>query len=170
MTRAFIDGMEYICVSGAEGIFATGPGKEGSWKAMQVFDREVSEMTFIDLDGDGNNELVTIEPFHGNTINIYKRRGSGWEPVFTDTLSFGHGLNSGIFNGTPVILAGNRSDSLTLDIFTAGNLGKGVVNKNVVENDAGPTQTQVFSHGQEDYILSVNQKKNEVALYTGSLE
>ena len=35
----------------------------------------------------------------------------------------------------------------------------------VNEEDAGPTQTQVFSANGTDYILSANQKKNEVALY-----
>ena len=39
-----------------------------------------------------------------------------------------------------------------------------------IEKEAGPTQTQVFTYNSRDYILSVNQRKNEVALYYGSLE
>ena len=40
-----------------------------------------------------------------------------------------------------------------------------LIEKSVVEQDVGPTQTMVFNHGGVDYILSSNQKKNEVALY-----
>jgi hypothetical protein len=36
----------------------------------------------------------------------------------------------------------------------------------VIEEDAGPTQTQVFTANNTDYILSANQKKNEVAVYS----
>ena len=51
------------------------------------------------------NEMITIEPFHGNTLNIYKRTGDQWEQRYSDSLSFGHGLSSGVFNGKPVIVA-----------------------------------------------------------------
>ena len=96
-------------------------------------------------------------------------QGNGWDLKFSDSLSFGHGLSSGIFNGTPVIVIGNRSDSFSLEIFTVDNLDKGAVKREVIEKNTGPTQTQVFSIGNSDYILSANQRKNEVALYSGIL-
>lgn len=123
-------------------------------------------MTYIDLDGDGTNELVTIEPFHGDTLNIYKRKGSAWELRFSDALSFGHGLSSGRFNGKPLIVVGNRSESFALESFTVDNLSKGIVNREVIEENTGPTQTQVFSRGPVDFIMSANQRKHEVALYS----
>ena len=170
MTRTRIEGKETICISGAEGIFSIIPGDQQRWSVRRVFEREVSEMTFIDLDGDGHQELVTIEPFHGNTLNIYKKEAKGWELRFSDSLSFGHGLSSGKFNGIPVVVAGNRSGSLALEAFTVSDLAKGIVKRVVIEPNAGPTQTQVFSHASRDYILSANQRKNEVAIYSGSLD
>lgn len=169
MLKARMGGVESIFVSGAEGIFSITPGEKEGWKIDPVFEKEVSEMTFIDLDGDGHEELITIEPFHGTTLNIYKRSGTGWELKHSDSLSFGHGLSSGMFEGKPVVAVGNRSDSMALEIFTVSNLYKGLVNRKVIEEDAGPTQTQVFSAGSVDYIMSANQKKHEVALYTGRL-
>ncbi len=166
MIKTIMDGKESICVSGVEGIFSIEPARNGHWTTRTLFEKEVSEMTFIDLDGDGTNELVTIEPFHGNTLNIYKRKGSDWELNFNDTLSFGHGLSSGRFNGKPLIVVGNRSGSMSLETFTVNDLSKGVVNREVIEEEAGPTQTQVFSHGPVDFIMSANQRKNEVALYS----
>jgi hypothetical protein len=169
MTRTVIGGTESVCISGAEGIFAIRPSGMETWDLVPVFEKEVSEMTFIDVDGDGSTELVTIEPFHGHTINIYKRVGDQWRLKFSDSLSFGHGLSSGMFHGNPVIVAGNRRDSLALEIFTVNNLDKSLINRKVIELDAGPTQTQVFSFGGQDYIMSANQRKNEVALYSGSM-
>ena len=163
-------GMERLYVSGVEGLFEIVPREDGSWHSISVLEKEVSEFTFIDLNGDGTDELVTIEPFHGNTLNIYQQQAGGWVLRSTDSLSFGHGLSSGFYHGLPVIVAGNRSDSLTLDIFTVGNLVKGTVYRRVIEEEAGPTQTQVLRHNGVDYILSSNQKKNEVALYAGVLE
>lgn len=170
MTRAILDGVETVCISGAEGIFNISYRGEGKWNLEPLFDSEVSELALLDLDGDGLNELVTIEPFHGDSLNIYKQFKGVWELMFSDSLSFGHGLSGGIFNGEPVVVAGNRKESLALQIYTIGNLSKGVVNKSVIEEGAGPTQTQVFSCQSVDYILSSNQKKNEVALYSGSLD
>ncbi len=165
MLRTKIEGVETLCISGAEGIFSFNLSTEGNWSMHQVFDKEVSEFSFIDLNGDGQDELVTIEPFHGETLNIYKRVGKKWELMFSDSLSFGHGLSSGFINHEPLIVVGNRRGSFSLDLFKVADGKKGEFERVVLEEDAGPTQTQVFTAGNTDYILSANQKKNEVALY-----
>jgi len=169
MTKASFDGEEILFVSGDKGIFSIRVRPDQSWEVKAVFDKEVSEMTFIDLDRDGQKELVTIEPFHGTELNIYKRMDTEWELRYSGSLSFGHGLSSGVFNGEPVIVAGNRSDTLALETITVDDLNKGTVNKKIIESEVGPTQTQVFTYGGIDYILSANQKKHEVALYSGPL-
>lgn len=166
MGRYWVDGVERLCVSGAEGVFSIGLYSDGSLELKPLFQKEVSELSFIDLDGDGQSELVTIEPFHGNVLNMYKRMKGEWKLKYTSPLSFGHGLSSGIFKGEPVVIVGNRRDSMNLEMFTVDDIDRGVVNKIVIEEGAGPTQTQVFSYGNADYILSANQKKNEVALYS----
>jgi hypothetical protein len=166
MTRARINGIETLCISGMEGIFFLEQRPGEDWNLQPLFDREVSEMAFIDLDGDGLDELVTIEPFHGETLNVYKNTGKKWELRISDSLSFGHGLSSGIRQKNPVIVVGNRSGSLALEAFAVHDLLKGKYDRIVIEEDAGPTQTQVFSVGDLDYILSANQRKNEVALYS----
>ncbi len=80
MMRTRINGNETICISGKEGIFYLGARTRRRLDDPgQCLNREVSEMTFIDLDGDGQDELVTIEPFHGETLNIYKNTGNKWE-------------------------------------------------------------------------------------------
>ena len=164
MCRATFNGEEVICVSGEQGIFYI--EKEGeNWRVDQLFFREVSEMCFFDLDGDGRDELVTIEPFHGNSLNIYKKDGANWEHRYSAELSFGHGLSAGIFQSKPLIIAGNRSGSLALESFLVQDLVMGKVERKVIEEGTGATMTQIFTYRSTDYILSANQKKNEVTLY-----
>jgi hypothetical protein len=165
MLRTHINGTETVCMSGVDGIFYFEQQPGDNWVKKMLFDKEVSEFCFIDLDGDGHDELVTIEPFHGEALNVYKNNGQQWELKFTDSLSFGHGLSCGFLNAEPVIVVGNRRGSFTLDMFKVTNLDSGNFSREVIEEDAGPTQTQVFTAGNTDYILSANQKKNEVALY-----
>jgi hypothetical protein len=169
MAKTVVNGKEAVCISGAEGIFRI-QREAGTWLLDSLFPREVSEMSFIDLDGDGTEELVTIEPFHGDTLSIYKKAGKDWNLLFSDTLSFGHGLSTGFYQGKPRVVVGNRSGSLSLEMFSIDNLRKGLVDKIVIEGEAGPTQTQIFKAGNVDYILSANQRKNEVAIYSGKPE
>lgn len=166
MLKTFVGGEEVICVSGAEGIFSLRPEKEsGQVRITSIFDKEVSEFTFIDWDGDGLDELVTIEPFHGNSLNIYKRSSVGWEKKYDTSLSFGHGLSSGKLFGLPVIAVGNRSGEASLELFcTLGELSYSI-RRICVEKETGTTQTQIFHYEGKDYLLSANQLKGEAALY-----
>jgi len=162
MLKARVHGDDTLLFSGAEGVFYMAR-EDGKWAVRQLFDHEVSEFGLVDLDGDGADELVTIEPFHGNTLNVYKFNGAAWDKLYTDELWFGHGLSCGMFKGEPVIVVGNRRGPLTLNLYR--RLSDGSFSREILEDQAGPTQTQVFTADGEDYILSANQLKNEVALY-----
>lgn len=164
MIKGMQEGREVVYVSGEQGIFSIGM-EQGEWKLHRVFEGETSEFSFIDIDGDGKEELATIEPFHGNTLNIYKNTAEGWDKKFSGGLEFGHGLSSGSFNSEPVIVTGNRAGSFALEAFFVKDLQSGSIERKLIEEGAGPTQTQVFTYDSKDYILSANQKKNEVALY-----
>jgi hypothetical protein len=168
MLKTRFDGEELLAVSSAEGIFGFQPESAGGggWKEIRLFDREVSEFAFIDLDGDGADELATIEPFHGNRLNFYKRNAAAaWERYYESPLSFGHGLSAGRIGGQPVVVVGNRRDSGNLEMHIVRDLAQGAVERCVVEAQVQPTQTQIFSRQGADYLLSANQAKNEVALY-----
>lgn len=167
MIRTKIDSTETVCISGAEGIFYFELEEDNGWSKKMLMEKEVSEFGFVDLDGDGQNELVTIEPFHGQTLCVYKKIAGEWQLKCTDTLSFGHGLSCGIFKGEPIIVVGSRRGSFALDMFKVTDLSaEWKLKRELIEGDTGPTQTQVFSANGTDYILSANQLKNEVALYS----
>lgn len=166
MIKTIIDGVETICISGSEGILAIYPDQQSCWRVEKIFDREVSEFAFFDLDNDGINELITIEPFHGNSLNIYDKTVAGWSHCYQSELSFGHGLSVGSFNENPSVVVGNRRGDRALNLFTVHGPVKNSITKSVIEEDAGPTQTKIFNYNSRDYILSSNQAKNEIALYS----
>jgi len=165
MIRAQVNGKETVCISGAEGIFYFEQDANDAWIKKPLFEKEVSEFGFVDLDGDGQKELVTIEPFHGQTMSVYKKMEEKWELKFSDSLSFGHGLSCGMFKQKPIIVVGSRRGTFALDMFKVVNFQNGIFKREMIEGDTGPTQTQVFFANGTDYILSSNQKKNEVVLY-----
>ena len=38
-----------------------------------ILSRPIEEVATIDIDGNVQSEIITIEEFHGNTIQIYKK-------------------------------------------------------------------------------------------------
>lgn len=166
MLKSTICGEEVVCVSGAEGIFSLSPDNNDHVRINHIFDKEVSEFAFIDLDCDGRQELITIEPFHGDSLNIYAQNSSGWEKVYDEQLFFGHGLSSGMFGDKPVVVVGNRSNHAALEMFfLLDETSWNSIQRICLETGTGTTQTQVYNYKGNSYILSANQRKEEVAIY-----
>lgn len=170
--RTIIDNQEMLLVSGQQGLFAVKVPKAegGEWESEKLIAREISEVYAADLDGDGHAELVTIEPFHGNTLSVYKRSGdrldSTWHRLFEADLDFGHGVWAGTLAGEPAVIAGSRSGNRDLSVFTIQSLVPFVGQRSVIEQDAGPTQFLVLHEEGADLVFSVNQAQSEIALYT----
>jgi hypothetical protein len=81
-------------------------------------------------------------------------------------LSFGHGLCAGTFKGELVVVVGSRRDNEALELHKVLDFASGAIERIILETGVGPTQTRLFTHKGTDYILSANQVKNEVALYS----
>lgn len=170
--RTTLDGRDTLLVGGAQGLIALviPPKEGGQWERQTVLSREVSEVYAADLDEDGQMELVTIEPFHGNQLSVYKRSGDridgSWHRLFEADLSFGHGLWAGTLSGEPAVMAGSRSGDMDLSVFTIQSLVPFVAQRSVIDRGAGPTQVIVLRENGQDHIFSVNQALSEVAMYT----
>ena len=66
----------------------------GQWKVEPILSGHIGEIATIDIDGDGQDEIMTIEEFHGNTIQIYKKDGSEYKKVwqYDNEIDFAHAL------------------------------------------------------------------------------
>lgn len=184
-------GRRSLLVAGSEGLFVIDvESAGGDWSARRVFDYEVSEMALCDLDGDGADELVTIEPFHGNRLRVYRDRtrsgaGSGaassvhdgWESAWEAPLDFGHCLATGRIAGRPGILVSNRAGSRDLMLYRfPGSVAGGPADggsprfpepeRIVVDAGAGSANMVAFSSGRDELIFATNQAAGELVVYT----
>jgi hypothetical protein len=166
-------GRRSVLVSGAEGLFAADLGSGGDdWAFRQVVSREISEIAVSDIDGDGAEELITIEPFHGNCARVYKQVSSRWQLAWETELAYGHCLLAGTLNGVRTILVSNRAGSrdLLLFQFEAPRAGgaKGITSpkRHVVDPGAGAANMLIVSHEGTDRIFATNQAAGEIVSYT----
>ncbi len=164
---ATLDGRRSLLIGGSEGLLAADleePAPGWSWR--QVLPGETSEAALADLDGDGRDELVTIEPFHGNVLRGYRRAGSGWTAVWDAELQFGHGLWAGAFRGRPSALVSSRAGAKDLLLFAFDPDAPGRPRRVVVEEGAGAANALVARGPGGDAILSANQAAGQIVLYT----
>lgn len=158
-----INGRECILVSGQEGIFAYSI-KDQKVVEHKIFDGEVSEFAFVDIDNDGMTELVTIEPFHGDSLHIYRKEDTKWTEFYSKRLSFGHGLSAGTIGGIPLIVVGSRRGVASLEFLTSDE-DSGEIIRIYEETGAGTTQSLISKFIDGDCIICANQQKEEVAMY-----
>ena len=96
------------------------PGPD--WSVEQLTDQPASDAVLLDLDGDGVPELLTISPFHGDTVEIWRMRNGRYRPAYEypEKLPFLHAIYGGTVCGRPTVYAGNREgDRLLLGFFYA---------------------------------------------------
>jgi hypothetical protein len=164
-------GKPSLMVSGTEGLFATDLSHDGgAWTFEKVLSQEISEIALVDVDGDGADELVTIEPFHGNALRIYRQEAGRWQKVWEGALEFGHCLWAGTLGGVPSIMASSRAGSRDLlllrwDPRSARSGSLADPERIVVEAGAGAANMLVLKNDGVELIFATSQAAGEVVCY-----
>ena len=144
----------------------TPPYEEGEdWQIEKVLDGMVGEIATIDLDGDGLDEMMTIEPFHGDQIKIYHLDENGkyrevW--AYGREIDFAHTLVGRMLAGRPAFVAGVRRKDCELFAVTYED---GEYRVTDVDRGGGPANVDVVNCGGRDLILAANHTRNEAAVY-----
>ena len=137
----------------------------GKWTIDKIMDKSISEIAVIDIDNDGIDEIMTIEPFHGNIIKIYKLINNEYVEVYkyANEIDFAHALNASKIAGINTFVAGVRRKDA--ELFTVQYIdGKFV--EHIIEKGVGPANISIVNLADKDLILSANHTKNEAAIYT----
>jgi hypothetical protein len=157
-------GKRVLVITGAEGMFVHDLDRSG-WDFDRVIDHEISEVWLHDLDGDGKQELVTIEPFHGNELHVYKQDGSGWQSILQYELVYGHGVWVGMIRGKTTILVGNRDGHCDLEAYVVDSTSPLTLRKVVIDAGVGTANLTVVPGQDADRVFTTNQSASEVAVY-----
>ena len=121
-------------------------------------------MAFADMDGDGEPEMLTISPFHGDTVRILKKQNGQYRTVYTyeKPAEFAHGIWGGDILGKQGVLVGHRKGERNLMFFTCGEEG---YEAEIIDRNVGPANVLSYQTEEKSYILSANREINEIALY-----
>jgi len=162
MFQGTLNGRPTFMVSAQQGVFSLDLRSPG-WAFARVLDHEVSEIALFDLDGDGNDELVTIEPFHGNVLAVYKAVNGHWSRTWDAELDYGHCVIAGLFQNRPSVLVSSRAGNKDLVWW---DFSASVPQKTVVAEGVGTANLLVAKALGEDIILATNQARGELVRYS----
>ncbi len=178
MAYGNVNGSPCILICGAEGLFALFPpaASGDDWRSSRLLENEISEAVQIDLDGDGEDEIVTIEPFHGDKLRIYKKEQDDYGIVFETAFAFGHGLWAGNLGNRPSIIAANRAESKNLMCYTmqegsaAASQGGGhaftdKITEHIIDAGSGTANADCLHLPDGPRVITANPERAEYAVY-----
>ena len=153
------------CDSGVY-LFTPPASKGGKWEIEKLVDEAASDAVLVDMDGDGEKELILISPFHGEHICFYKKVDGSWRKVYTyDTADFAHAIYGGTLLGRPAVIIGHRKGERNLLLFTY-NMETGEYEVTVLDRDCGPANVFKYERDGQEVLISTNREIDEVAMYT----
>ena len=106
-----------------------------------------------------------IQPFHGDTIAVYKQTGRGWDLVFDAPLGFGHGLWAGSLGGAAAVIVGNRDGTKNLCCYRVSAASPFAMEEIVIDAGAATTNMTVVSLPGGQAVIASNPEHSEYALY-----
>lgn len=152
-----------------EGVFVVTPPQNNNeeWKLEQIMNRPTSDIAVVDIDGDGEDELVTIEDFHGGNFLINKKIDGEYKVIYKypKEMDFGHVVWGGELRGIPSIIGGYRRNEKELFVIQCDDKEKLTFKTEVIEAGVGPSNVAVINDKDRDIIISANRELGEAALY-----
>jgi hypothetical protein len=149
-----------------QGVYEVWPPDKrgGNWVVHKIIDKPASDIALCDIDGDGENEMAVIEPFHGSQFNIYRKGENGYSLLYQypHKTEFLHVVWGGKIRGQPVFIGGCRGGNKELFLLRWQN-GK-IVNE-IIDKGAGPANVSVINMPDRDLILAANHEIGEGAVY-----
>lgn len=154
-----------------QGIYRFTPPSANSrdWDVERILDIPASDCAAVDLDGDGEKELVVFSPFHGDTLLVFRKDAGTYKKVYEHPkkLEFLHAICLGTLKGRPAVYAGYRKGNRELIAVTMYN---GAVETHIIDRDCGPANVLFYQKQGREYLVSANREIDEIALYTFETE
>jgi hypothetical protein len=139
------------------------PGEE--WLSDKILEIPTGDVVLNDLDGDGQEEILAIQPFHGDTACVYKRTGREWAPVWRATLDFGHVAWAGEIRGRKSLILGSRAGKKELSLYLLKDASRWEFDRIILDEGKGAANIAVVNEADRDLVFASNVAAGEVALY-----
>jgi len=167
--RSVREGREAGLITCDSGIYALLPPseKECEWSSEHLLEAPVGDVAVCDLDGDGDNEFVTIEPFHGDKFLVRKKCDGEYRIIYNypGKVEFAHAITGCVLRGKQSVACGARRGYGELFILQHENLGRTPFHTTLIDSGAGPANVAVVNQRDRDIIISANHSAGEAALY-----
>lgn len=157
------DGQSLTLVAGEEGVWSI----DCDGNTEKLFDEPVSDLCMYDLDGDGEDEMICIAPFHGNCLKVMKRTAGKWDCIYESPVDFGHAVWCGPCGDAVVILSCSRGGDRCTRLYRLGWKGDAMtVDTEDVDQDVGASNIAVDIQKTGLILYASNHGINETARYT----
>lgn len=147
-----------------QGVFKLIPPAAGSgeWTVEQIMPQATSDADVIDIDGDGEAEIATIERFHGCYFRIYKKIGGEYQQVYQhpEVTEFYHVVKAGKLAGRPVFVGGCRRGRQQLFVVCWDEKAQAFVT-DTVDEGVGPSNACIY----DNRIYAANREAAQAAVY-----
>ena len=151
-----------------QGVFQLIPpaSDSGSWTIEQLMDCAVSDADVIDLDGDGELEIATIERFHGCYFRIYKKIDGVFTQVYQhpEVTEFYHVVKAGTLAGHPCFVGGCRRGKQQLFVVYWDKNTETFITETVDEG-VGPSNACIYNGPDGDVIYAADREAAQAAVY-----
>lgn len=162
------NGQDAGLISCESGVYLFVPPKtaESGWEISQLLDTPASDAVLIDLDHDGEKEMVVLSPFHGENIDFYKRKEGRFERVYSyeKKAEFTHAIWADVICGIPTVIVGHRKGERDLLAFTYDQQKKRY-QAQILDHDCGPANAYVYRYKDKEILISTNREIDEIARY-----
>ena len=166
--RVMEQGVPTCVISSDAGILRVIPPEAlgGAWTVEKLTADASSDAVLVDFDGDGQMELGTIAPFHGEKVRIYHDSGSGYEKVYEyeKELPFCHGFFGGTLCGRPTLVVGQRGGARDLLAF-CWDPAAHTYEASLIDHDVGSANVMVYQKDGKNILISANREIDEIAMY-----
>ncbi len=139
---------------------------EANWEIKMLTSDPSSDAILVDFDGDGELELGSITPFHGDTLRVYKKNAEGkyevqWE--HPEKCPFLHATWVAELFGKPTWFVGSRQGERLSMVIT----WDGSYKVEVFDQGAGAANALMLDDRR---LAMTNRETDEIAIYTFSEE
>ncbi|HEX3039678.1 MAG TPA: FG-GAP repeat protein [Caproiciproducens sp.] len=165
--RVECDGFSKAFTACDEGVFEVLPPERrgGAWTVKKILETHASDVAVCDIDGDGEDELAVIEPFHGTDFVVYHKKENQYTELYRypNKMDFVHVVWGGKLCGEPVFLGGCRAVDKELFVLRWKH---GTICAEQIENGKGPSNVAVIHGAGEDTLLVANRESAEAAVFS----